>query len=112
MNYSADKVINGMIKYADSEIMTKLPTSGKWVFGTVVNLASKKMDEVIANLMSNTIVNMLGIVDDDGNIDVDSLIESMKMSANKYGSISFDVPLVGKMTFTSTDIDALRKYIV
>lgn len=112
MNYSPEQVINGIINYADKEIMVKLPTTGKWVFGTVVNLTYKKVDDVIANIMSNAIVNMLGIVDDNGNIDVDNLIVAMKSAADKYGSISIDMPLVGKLTFSSTDIDALKQYIV
>lgn len=109
---TADRVLNGLISYADSEIMPKLPTSSKWVFGTGVNLATNKITDLIVNLQDNSIAKMLGIVDGNGEIDVDALILAMKQSADRYGDISFDVPLVGKLTFSSGDIDRLRNYLI
>lgn len=111
MNHTPEQVINGLISYADNEIMNKLPTSGKWIMGTAIGLASNKVSNVVDSLVNNSIVKMMGIVDDDGRIDTEALIEAMKMSADKYGKITFDVPMVGKLTFSSADIDSLRTYI-
>lgn len=112
MNYSTEQVINGLISYADNEVMSKLPTSGKWVMGTAIGLATTKANNLVETLKTNTIVQMLGIVDEKGMIDVESLINAMKQSADKYGNISVDVPMIGKLTFTSSDVDRLRTYIM
>lgn len=112
MSYSAEQVINGIINYADAEVMGKLPTSGKWVMGTAIGLATNKAGNVIDTLRDNMIVKMLGIVDEEGNVDVDTLISAMKDAANKYGKLVVEVPLVGKLTFATSDIDSLRNYIV
>lgn len=111
MNYSAEQVINGLISYADNEVMGKLPTTGKWFMGTGIALASNKVSNVVDAMIDNTIVKMLGIVDEDRNIDVDTLISAMKESAEKYGKLTVNVPLVGNLTFSSDDVERLKNYI-
>lgn len=111
MNCTAEQVINGLINYADNEVMGKLPTSGKWVAGTAIGIASQKASNVIDALRNNAVVKMLGIVDDEGCIDVDALISALKASADKYGRFSVSVPLIGNMTFSSSDVDSLKNYI-
>ena len=112
MRYNSEQVLNGLISYADHEIIDKLPTTGKWVVGTAIGMMSNKAEMFVDNLKSNAIVQMLGIVDEDGMIDADALISSMKSSADKYGKISVDVPLIGRLSFSSSDVDSLRNYIV
>lgn len=112
MNCSAEQVVNGIIKYADAEVINKLPTSGKWIVGTGIGLASNKVANVIEVLKENAVVRMLGIIDDSGCIDVDALTASMKASADKYGKLTVEVPLVGRMSFTASDIDTLRNHIL
>lgn len=112
MNYTAEQVMNGLVNYADNEVMSKLPTSGKWIAGTMMGIATTKTGHLIDSLRDNTIVNMLGIIDENGLIDVDTLIEAMKLSADKYGKIMIDIPLVGKLGFTSDDVIKLRTFIV
>ena len=111
MNYSTEQVINGLINYADSEVMIKLPTTSKWIMGTAIGVMSNKTSKIIDKLKDNPIVDILGIVDENGNIDIDTLIQAMKESASKYGNVTVEVPLVGKLTFTSNDFDMLRSYI-
>jgi len=111
MNYSKDRVIDGLMNYADSEIMVKLPTSGKWIMGTALNVVSQKTNQIFDSLQSNPIVSTLDIIDQDGCIDIDTLILAMRSSAERYGNLSVDVPLIGKITFTSSDFDRLRSYI-
>lgn len=112
MKYNSEQILNGLISYADHEIIDKLPTSGKWVVGTAIGMMSNKAEVFVENIKANTIVQMLGIVDEDGMIDADTLISAMRSSADKYGKISVDVPLIGRLSFSSSDVDSLRSYIV
>lgn len=112
MTYTTEQIMQGLINYADSEVLTKLPTSGKWIVGTAIGIASTKASEIVENLRANTIVNMLGLVDENGNVDVDAIVTALKSSADRYGKITVNVPLVGKMTFSSADVDEMRNYIV
>lgn len=112
MKYSSEQVVNGIINYADNEIMSKLPTASKWIMGTGLVLAANKANKVAESLRDNAIVKMLDVMDEDGMVEVDELIDAMKASADKYGKVSVDVSMIGKLTFSSSDIDDLRRYIV
>lgn len=111
MKYSADQVVNGIINYADNEIMAKLPTSGKWIVGTAIGLASNKATHMIDSLKDNMVVKALDVIDDDGMIDVDALISAMRSSADRYGKLTVEVPMIGRLSFTASDVDSLRSYI-
>lgn len=110
--YTVERVMQGLSNYIDAEVMDKLPSSGRFVMGTVMGMANGKAHTVVEQLKENPVVSMLGIVDESDHIDAEALIEAMRTSADKYGSIMLEVPLVGRLTFTSTDIDHLRSYIV
>lgn len=111
MKLNSEQVVQGLINYADNEIMNKLPSTGKWIMGTAIGLAAGKAHETIDALSENTIVKMLGVIDEDGLIDVDALIGAMKSSADRYGNLSVDVPMIGKLTFSSSDVDNLKIYM-
>lgn len=113
MSYcSADKVVNGIMNYADQEVINKLPGTGKWIMGVALNLAAGKIDNIVDALINNPIVQTLEIVDEEGSIDVDTLIDAMKTSADKYGKVTFDVPMVGRLTFSGQDMANLKNYFV
>lgn len=102
---------NGFLKYIDSEIIPRLPTTGKWGIGTAIILATSNYDSIYERLVNNEIVRTLGIVNDDKCIDLDRLADAMKVSASKYGKMQISVPIVGTMYFSSEDVDKLRNCI-
>lgn len=112
MKYTIERVMQGIIDYADAEVMGKLPTSGKWVMGTVIGMASHKARTVADSLKENPIISMLDIIDENDMIEVEDLLDALKTSADRYGNLTLEVPMVGRMTFTSSDVDHLRNYIV
>lgn len=112
MNYSPEQIMQGLMSYADNEVIPKLPTSSKWIMGTAIALGQNKVHDIMSALMENSIVKMLGIVDNDGMIDADALISAMQQASDKYGSVTMDIPLVGKLTFSSGDVKNIKKYIV
>lgn len=111
MKLNTEQVMQGLINYADNEVMGKLPTSGKWVAGTAIYLASNKAQQVINMLSENTIVKMLGIIDENGMVDTDALLTAMKSSADRYGNLTVDVPMIGRLTFSSADVEHLGTYL-
>lgn len=111
MHCNAEQVMKGISNYAESEIMTKLPTMGKWVVGAGIGMAMDKAGAIVASLQNNKLVKASGIVDDEGNIDIDTMARHLKESASRYGKAYIDIPLVGNMAFSSDDIEILRNYI-
>ena len=111
MRVSGDQLIRGVINYADNEVINNLPVSGKWVMGTGIGIATAKAQSIVAALQQHPVARAMGIVDDDGMIDLDLVAKCMKDSASRYGKMTLQVPLVGRLTFSDQDIDALRGYI-
>lgn len=111
MKASANQVVNGIINYADHEVIGHLPSTGKWILGTAVGIASTKVNDMVLSLQNNAIAKSMGIIDEEGMFDVDLIVDNMRQSAMKYGRMEIDIPIIGSMRFTETDIDSLRGYI-
>ena len=112
MNYSSDQVLNGIMNYADHEVLQKLPTSGKWILGTGIGVMGAKANNVVVSLQNNSLVKTLGVVDEHGMWDVECVMREMKEAAEKYGKVTMKIPFLGDISFDASDIDVLKSYIV
>lgn len=110
---SVDKIEQGIANYLDSELMPQLQNNGieKVIIGTAASLFIRKYGTIIEGYKDNKLVKMLGIMDDDGNVDVDALTEELKKNISKEG-VKIDVPIVGTLTFHKDDVDKLYDYIM
>lgn len=111
MKVDSTKLINGLVNYTDQEVINNLPTVGKWLVGAGVGITTSKIDGIVNALNENPMAKMMGIIDEDGMFDIDLIIDNLKQSANRYGKMTVQVPLVGRLTFSESDIDTLRGYI-
>ena len=111
MIYTSDQVLNGIVQYIDNEILSKMPTAGKVVAGAVVSMALKNSSTVIEQLKNNQMLKAIGAITSDGLIDVDSIAECIKQSAEKYGDVIIQIPFMGNLTLKANDVDLLRRYI-
>lgn len=108
-----NKIERGIASYLDAELMPQFSGNGieKVIAGTAVSLALRKTGAIIASYKDNNIVKMLGIMDDNGNVDIDTLSDELKKNIPKEG-VKVDVPMLGTMTFHKDDVDKLHDYIM
>lgn len=106
---SVAKLEKGIASFLDAEIMPKLPADGieRVLTGTVASLMIKKS---MKSLTDNKALKMLGVQDDKGDIDVDTLAEEFKKNIQKDG-FRVDIPVIGCMVFHESDVDTLLKHI-
>lgn len=106
------QIEQGVAAYLDAELMPQLPANGvqKVIAGTAMSILIKRSGEIIESYKDNQFVKMLGIMDSDGNIDVDTLAEELKKNMPKDG-MKVDVPIIGELTFKENDVDKLYEYI-
>lgn len=109
---SIDKIEQGVANYLDNELMPKLQSNGweKVVVGAAASLAIHKLGAIIAGYKEHKMVKMLGIMDDNGNVDVEALVTELKRNVPKTG-FDVSVPIIGIMTFHKDDVDKLYEYI-
>lgn len=110
---SVNKIEQGVANYLDGELMPQLQGNGveKVLVGTAASLFIRRFGAIIESYKDNKLVQMLGIMDEKGNVDVDTLAEEVKKNIPKDG-IKIDVPIVGTLTFHKEDVDKLYDYIM
>lgn len=110
--YTAEQILDGFINYADNEILNKIETTkGKILLGTAISLATMNASKIIKKIPESEWASMIGLVDEDGMYDVDSVATCLKKNMEKYGKMQFNIPYVGNLTFVPDDVTLLKQYI-
>lgn len=108
--YEYSKVINGIAKYIDTEIVEKIVGWRKWIVGGGIGIALSNMTDVFNQVKNNEFVKMLNIVDKDDKINVEKIYKEMKKQAKK-SAITFDAPVIGAITLNEQDVDKIYEMI-
>ena len=109
--YSYDKVMNGIAKYIDNEIVDKIPGWKKWLVGSGIGMMLSNSNNIFEQVKNNEFVKLLNIIDDYDNIDVENIYKELKKQAQK-GSIDVDLPMIGSFRLNDQDVDKLYRFIV
>lgn len=106
------QIEHGLANYLDAELMPQLQKAGweKVLVGTVASLAIRRAGTIVKGYKDNKVVKMLGIMDEAGNVDVDTLVAEVKKNVGKEG-FTVDVPVLGTLTFHKDDVDKLYGFI-
>lgn len=104
------QLINGLSRYIDAEIINKLTGNSKLLLGVGVGIALKKGENIYKALQENTIIKMLDLIDKDGNIDIDTIIDELRKQARKQ-AIEIDIPVVGILKLNEEDITKLQNHV-
>lgn len=107
-----DKVINGLSRYIDAEIASKMAGWQKFVFATSAGIIMSKSDSLMQEIAKNPIVSALGIVSDNGEIDIDTIYREAQKQAQNCGAFTVSIPLIGNITLSASDIDTAYRYIM
>lgn len=105
------KIINGFVRYVDDDLIGKMNGSLKaWCVGAVVALIARKGPEVFAKIRDEQIVQALGIIDGEM-VDIDTIYAEVLKQAQR-GTATVNIPIIGPVTYSDKDVDALYRCIV
>lgn len=112
-----EQVRRGFASYIDNEIIAVIPggTMRKVVIGAAATMLAANMERMLANATNNPTIQALGIVAEDGTVNVDALADALRRNMTDEGvKVAPDIMgfRLGEMTFKRQDIDRLREYIV
>ena len=105
-----EQVKKGAELFCAKEIEKKLPLSKAFLFGTAAGVMFAKFDALAEWVESKPLVAQLGIISEDGEIDDETLFDAMKVQAER-GNASFDIPIIGNITFSGEDVEKLHQCI-
>lgn len=106
------QIQRGVAAYIDNELVSKLTGWQKWVLGVGAGTLMARMPALVGNLKQHQLVQMMGIINDNDEIDLDLLCEQMHEQMRRNGSVTINVPLIGALTLDEGDIDRAYQYIV
>ena len=106
-----EKVLKGVMTYIEREMV---PTMNEWqtiTAGVVLSRISRNSNNIKAYLDGIPLLKAMGIMED-GKVDLDGLIIDIKQQIERKGKLSIDIPLMGKYTFYTADIDKMKATIM
>lgn len=111
MTYSVDQIKRGVASYLDAEFMPLIDDSLKRVLiGAGISIVISKYADFVPSLGENKYIKALGVIDDSGNVDVDTLYTAIKGQMPEDG-VKVEVPVVGEMRFVTSDVEKLYQHI-
>ena len=105
-----DQAMRGAAKFADNEIIPHLPTGKGIGAGIALALIMDGGKAQLLKLRENPAVQMMGIMDEEGNIDLDRLYNAARTQVDGK-KIPLTIPVIGELRFDVNDVDRLYKYI-
>ena len=105
-----DQAMRGVAQYAENEIIPHLPTGKGIGAGIALALIMDGGKAQLLKLRENPAVQMMGIMDDEGNIDLDRLYNAARTRVDGK-KLPITVPIIGELRFDVGDLDKLYRYI-
>lgn len=105
-----DQAMRGVAQYADNEIIPHLPTGKGIGAGIALALIMDGGKSRILALKDHPAVQMMGVMDEGGNIDLDRLYNAARPRFDGQ-KLPVTVPIIGELRFDVGDLDKLYRYI-
>ena len=110
-----EQIKKGLANFADTEILAKMQMGSlqRVALGAGVGLALSNLEKTIH--LDSPAIAMLGVVNEDGTIDIDKVASELKKNFPDEG-MRFEIDFLGfkfgTMVLRKSDIETLRTYIV
>lgn len=110
-----EQIKRGLATFVDKEMLAKMQIGSfqRVMIGTGIGLALSNLDKTLR--FDNPIISMLGVVNEDGTINIDSVASELKKNIPDEG-MRFDLDILGiklgSVLFHRADAESLRTYIV
>lgn len=105
-----DQIMRAVTRFADNEILPRLPTGKGIEAGILLALVMEGGREKLLALREHPAVKMMGVMDESGNVDVERLysVARPKLDGKK---LPVSVPIIGELRFDVNDLDRLYSMV-
>lgn len=108
---SLNSVINGLRKYLDAEMLSKIQGLNKWIVGASLSMALENGPSIFNELKNSKIIKSMNVIDEDDQIDVEKIYKYLSEQAKK-SAVTFNMPFIGAVTIKASDLDKLYQLIM
>ena len=107
---NVERLQRGIRAYVDNEMLPKMTGAQRWMTAVAVGIYTEKLPQMLGNYAESPSIKPLGVITPDG-VDVETAYKYLKPAA-QAGGATFNVPVLGAVTFTEADVDHLYQYIM
>lgn len=109
---SFERILNGIVRYLNCEVFGKMNEWQEMFARIAVSRLIANPDALKRAVIDNAFIKTFGIIDADGNIDVNGLLQDMRTHISQKGKLTISLPMFGTFTFGVEDVDKLYNMIV
>lgn len=105
-----DQIMRAVTRFADNEVLPRLPTGKGIGAGILLALVMEGGREKLLALREHPVVQMMGVMDESGNVDVEKLysVARPKLDGKK---LPVSIPIIGELRFDVNDLDRLYSMV-
>jgi len=110
---SINQIETGAVNFIDNEIAPKIPVNvpnGQIKKIAFLAGAAYAVHKNVRQYIGHPILTRMGAVDEQGNVDLDGLLEAARGAVPENG-FNVTVPILGDLTFYIEDLERLAAYI-
>lgn len=111
MKIKFESVVDGINRYLDKEIYRNLNDLQEFAARLVVGRINQNSEAIKTALINNGFVRTMCIIDSDGMVDIDSILDEVKKEVERKGNLQIEIPMIGRLTFCPADVDVLKEHI-
>lgn len=107
MKVSFETALDGIAKFIDKNVYAGMNDWQELIARIFVGRIFDARENLKSAFVNSGFIRTFGIIDEDGNIDIDSLAKDIKRELQRKEKITVSVPMFGQMTFVPQDVDEL-----
>ena len=111
MKVSFETVLDGIAKFLDKNIYTGMNDWQELIARIFAGRIFDARESIKTAIVNSGFIRTFGIIDEDGNVDIESLAKDIKRELQRKEKITISVPMFGQMTFVPQDVDELYNLI-
>lgn len=108
---TVEQIKAGLGDYLQTKMMPRLDSKRQFVMGMAYGLCMGRLDAVIAEAGESQIVKAMGLIDENGRVDIDVLYNAAIAQMQAQQRLQIDIPLMGSFAFDEADLRDLRECI-
>lgn len=108
---TANQLYAGIGEYMQTKLMPRMDSKRQFALGTIYALCAPRLNAIADAAAQSPTARALGIVHEDGSIDIDALYSAALTQMQTQHKLSIDIPLMGVFAFDESDLRDLRECI-
>ena len=106
-----EKVLDGAVRFINENVIPGMNDWQEIAARIAIGRLYENQQSVLTFLQNNGIVRAFGVIDSEGDVDIDRLCTDLKREIQKKKKIQVAIPGFGKMSFDAADVDKLYNYM-